>query len=103
MIPFLNRTPGSPISVTGKMGPGTAGRPLRNGKFSLRPVSDDKSGFKQLNTMPDVLLETHKKYLKSGQLPPSLMPKHAQPQVLRDRKNKNISRGWKKPMDGRGR
>jgi hypothetical protein len=82
------------------MGPGVPGRPKKLGKFSLRAVSD-KAGFVQLNQTPEAIQSANRNYLKKGTLPPSLMPKNGQPKVQQARTNRNISRGFNKPKDGR--
>lgn len=99
---YLYHTPGSPLSQSGRVGTGRAGRPLAyRAKFSIRPVADTNAGFKQINVQPEALQKVHSDYISRHELPPTLIPKNARPRVIQDMTNRNISRGWRKPIDGR--
>ena len=50
-----------------------------------------------------MLKQVHEKYLKNGELPPSLQPKYLRkPEVLDANRAKNISKGWRKPRSRQG-
>jgi len=86
-------------------GPGVAGRPKTIPKFALLPIEGDQ-GWKFNDPDPAVMQRVHKQYLKKGEFPPGLQPTrlgktpHKAP-ALQANKNRAISRGWKKPKDGR--
>ena len=84
-------SPGAPKSA------GAAGRPQKFGKFALRPVSG-AAGFSFTDTDPEVIKRVNEQFLKTHQMPPNLQPRS---RALQDRTNRNISRGFRKPKDGR--
>ena len=88
---------GPSSSGSGAKSPGVAGRPLTYGKFSIRPISES-AGYTISNTEPDVITRVNDQFLKAHELPPNLQPRS---RALAKNKNDNISRGWKKPKDGR--
>ena len=90
-------TCGGSSSSPGAKSPGVAGRPLSYGKFSIRPISES-AGYTISNTEPDAITRVNDQFLKAHELPPNLQPRS---RALQSNKNKNISRGWKKPKDGR--
>lgn len=105
--PLLGVGTGSGSSAAGGLGPAPPGRPVSNiGKYLIRPTAEVDTGWEMINADPDILAQVHKKYLKAGQLPPSLQPKYLRkPEVMEHGvtgRAKNISRGWRKPRSRQG-
>ena len=78
--------------------PGIAGRPKAYGKFALRPISG-KNGWAISNTDPEAIMKVQEQYLSAFALPPGLAPTRSR--TLQNLTNRNISRGFMKPKDGR--
>jgi hypothetical protein len=90
-----------PSTTPGKV-PGfkaAPGRPESNiGKYLVKPTDKDRSGHEMLNTEPEVISQTHERYLKAFELPPALQPKYLRmPEVMENQRRKEISKGWVKP------
>jgi hypothetical protein len=99
------RPPGVAAAPAASVRPGGApGRPVSNiGKYLIKPTAEMDTGFELINADPNVLKEVHQKYLKAGQLPPSLQPKFLRkPEVMEAGRSKAISRGWRKPRSRQG-
>ena len=94
----------SPTPVRSGLGPAPPGRPVANvGKYLLKPTAETDTGWETINNDPNVLKQVHEKYLKRGELPPSLQPKYLRkPAVLDANRAKNISKGWRKPRSRQG-
>jgi hypothetical protein len=75
-----------------------AGRPAKVGKYSLLPI-DTPAGWEQNDPEAEVIKRANEKFMKKGELPPYLRPKRSK--AMLDKKNKNISRGFKDPKGGR--
>jgi hypothetical protein len=63
----------------------------------LRPISG-KAGFAFSDYEPDVLKRVNDQFIKTHQMPTNLQPRS---KTLQANTNKNISRGFRKPKDGR--
>ena len=97
--PAATQVPTSPGSIPGfKAAPG---RPPSNiGKYLIKPTDKDKSGHEMLNTEPEIISQTHERYLKQFELPPALQPKYLRkPEVIENQRRKEISKGWVKPRN----
>jgi hypothetical protein len=96
--PKTSVKPGTtPGSVPGfKAAPG---RPESNiGKYLIKPTDKSRTGYEMLNTEPQIIEQTHERYLKQFELPPALQPKYLRkPEVLERQRTKEISKGWIKP------
>lgn len=89
--------PTKPGSVPGfKAAPG---RPEANiGKYLIKPTDKSDTGHEMLNTEPEIISQTHERYLKQFELPPALQPKYLRkPEVMDIARRKEISKGWVKP------
>lgn len=76
-----------------------SGRPESNiGKYLIKPTDASKTGYEMLNTEPEIIEQTHERYLKQFELPPALQPKYLRkPEVMETARRKEISKGWIKP------
>ncbi len=92
-------------------GQGVAGRPRKTSSLlPLRPI-EGKDGFAFANTKggevdPVWMQRVHQVYLKNYKMPPGLQPTRLgktpnKAPSLQANKNRNISRGFNKPKDGR--
>jgi hypothetical protein len=75
------------------------GRPKSNiGNYLIKPTDKSRTGHEMLNTEPQVIEQTHERYLKQFELPPALQPKYLRkPEVMENQRRKEISKGWVKP------
>ena len=80
------------------------GRPVSNiGRYLIRPIDDQDTGFEMLNTEPQVITQVNQQYMRRGQLPPSLQPKYLRkPEVMETNRAKNISKGFRKQRSQQG-
>lgn len=82
------------------------GRPSTNvGKYLVKPIGPtrSKTGFEMLNTTPEIIKAAETNYLRTGELPPALQPAMLrQPEIMRQQKNREISKGFVKPRSRMG-
>lgn len=91
------KPPTTPGSVPGfKAAPG---RPESNiGRYLIKPTDKSPTGHEFVNAEPQIIEQTHQRYLKQFELPPALQPKYLRkPEVMENQRRKEISKGWVKP------
>jgi hypothetical protein len=80
------------------------GRPVSNiGRYLIKPIDDQDTGFEVLNSEPRILTQVNQQYLRQGHLPPALQPKYLRkPEVMEKQRTQAISKGFRKPRSHQG-
>lgn len=90
-MPYPGEVPFPAVKTASNPG----GRP-KTAKPLFMPMPDNGTGF-EMNPDLDLIKQTEKKFLSSQTMPPNLQPRPLVNDASRMIKNKNISKGFKRP------